>query len=103
MIGGALVIVFVLVLGIWIMVEFGRMKHKLLAIFLILLIFFFYFSFSMIFKNKDIDYKNPSGLTEIGKVYLSWFSSILGNFKSLTGHAVKMNWRINATSNDTIE
>ncbi len=92
-VGFTLFILVILIAAIWIIIELKRMKHKLFAVFLIALILFSYLSASIIFKGKDIDFKSISGLTEAGKIYLSWIGSVFANFKSITTHAIDMDWR----------
>ena len=100
-IGVTLFIVAVLVIAIWVIIEIKRLKHKIFAIFLIALIIFSYISVSVLFKDRPIDFKSPSGLMSAGKIYLSWLGSVFINFKAITGDAVKMDWTsVNKTSID---
>jgi glucan phosphoethanolaminetransferase (alkaline phosphatase superfamily) len=92
MLSVGVVIVLLLVLGIWILIEIRRMKHKLFAIFLIALILFAYVTFSMTIKDKDVDLKTVDGLAKATKIYFSWLGSAFLNLKSLTTNAIKMNW-----------
>lgn len=95
--GVALLVVAVLVIGIWVVIEVKRIKHKLFAMFLIGLILFLYISMVFVFKGQDIDYKTVSGVGYAAKLYMSWLGSVAGNFKSMTSHAVKMDWSGNET------
>ena len=97
MIGTALIVVSILIIGIWIVAELRRFQHQILAVILIALVLFLYLSFSTVVKNNDIDYKSPSGLIEAGKIYFSWIGGLAGNFKSITTHAINMDWGINET------
>jgi hypothetical protein len=97
MIGMALIIVSILVLGIWILVELRKFKHQLWAFFLIALILFGYVSFSLTTKNHDIDYGTFSGLTKALKIYFSWLGGLFGNFRSITSHAISLDWSPNET------
>lgn len=92
-IGTTLIIVSILVAAVWIFIEFKRFKHKLLAIFLIMLIIFTYMSFMVTLKGKDIDFKSVNGIREAGQLYFSWLGSIFGNLKSITGHAINLDWK----------
>jgi glucan phosphoethanolaminetransferase (alkaline phosphatase superfamily) len=92
MLSVGVVIVLLLVLGIWILIEIRKMKHKLFAIFLIALILFAYVTFSMTIKDKDVDLKTVDGLAKATKIYFSWLGSAFLNLKSLTTNAIKMNW-----------
>jgi hypothetical protein len=94
-IGSTLMIMGILIAGIWVLIEIKRLKHKLFAILLIGLILFSYFSFATIFKESDIDFRTTEGLMEGGKIYFLWLSSIGGNFMSITGSVVNMDWGVN--------
>jgi uncharacterized membrane protein len=96
--GVPLLIVIGLIIAIWLIIEIKRFKHKIFAIFLILLIIFTYVSFTVTLKNQDIDWKTGPGVMKAGKLYLSWLSSIFGNVKQITVHAIQMNWEGNSTS-----
>ena len=91
-IGLTLFIIAILIIAIWVIIEFKRFRHKLLALFLIALILFTYLSFTAVLKGKDIDFKTVPGITEAGRLYFSWLGSIFGNLKSITTNAVKMDW-----------
>ncbi len=97
-IGVTLFVIGVLVAAIWIIIEVKRLRHKMFAIFLIALILFTYFSFYFVLKDKDIDYTSVSGMITAGKLYFSWFGSMFGNFKSITTHTIKLEWKGNETS-----
>ncbi len=97
-VGVTLLVVAVLIIAIWVVIEIKRFRHKLFAIFLIVLILFTYLSFTAVLKGKDIDFKTGAGLKEAGRLYVSWLGSIFGNLKSITTHAVDMEWKqINET------
>ncbi|MBT3405326.1 hypothetical protein HN832_00445 [archaeon] len=97
MIGVILFVVAILVIVVWLMLEFQRLKHKFLAIFVIGFMLSVYFTGFYVFNGKEIDYKSVSGLIDMSKTYFSWLFSIAGNFKSLTVNAVKMDWKGNLT------
>jgi hypothetical protein len=95
---GIILIIAVLIIGIWMIFGLKRMKYKLLALFLIALVLFSLFSFNSVFKGKDISINNISDLGKIMKIYFSWLGNIFNNFKTISGQAVKMDWRGNNTS-----
>lgn len=98
-IGVTLLVIAVLLIAIWVIFEVKRFRHKLFAIFLIVLILFTYLSFTAVLKGKDVDIKTVSGLKEAGSLYVSWLGSIFGNLRSITTHAVDMDWKhINETT-----
>ncbi len=92
-IGTTLLIIGILVVGIWVIIEFKRFKHKILAIFLIMLVIFTYVSFLVTIKGNDIDFKSIEGLRTAGTLYFSWLGSVFGNLKTITTHAIKMDWK----------
>jgi hypothetical protein len=92
-IGTTLLIVGILVALIWIVIEFKRFRHKLLAVFLIMLIIFTYVSFLVTLKGQDINFKSVEGLKKAGTLYFSWLGSVFGNIKSITTNAIKMDWK----------
>lgn len=96
-IGTNILVLCIIVVGIWVLIEVKRLKHKIFAIFLIGLILFSYFSFAAIFGESDINFKSIDGITEAGQIYFSWIYSLFGNFKTITTNAISMNWGVNET------
>jgi len=88
----ALIIVVALVALIWIFVELKRFKHKVFAIFLVVLIVLSYVSFVAVFKDKNIDWREPSELKRASLLYFSWLGSVFQNLKSITTHAIDLEW-----------
>ena len=98
-IGPTLLVVAVLIVAVWVIIEIKRFKHKVFAIFLIALILFTYLSFIVVIKGEDIDFKTGAGLKQAGQLYFSWLGSLFGNLKSITTHAIDMDWKqINETT-----
>jgi hypothetical protein len=96
-IGMTLLVICVLIVAIWVVIEIKRLKHKLFAIFLIGMILFAYISFSLVFKDQETDFKSVPGMFQASKIYFSWLGSIFGNMKSITTHAIHMDWNGNDT------
>lgn len=96
-IGTTFFVVAVLVVAVWLIIEFKRFRHKLLAIFLVALIIFTYISFMVTLKGQDIDFRSVAGLKQAGKLYLSWLGSVFGNLKTITTNAIHMDWKGNKT------
>lgn len=97
MIGVALFTVSILVIVVWFLLEFKRLKHRLFAVFIICLILFLFFSGAYVFKDKEFDYKTVPGILSMMKTYCSWMFSVSGNFKTITSNAVHMDWSGNST------
>jgi hypothetical protein len=95
MVSPIIILVIVLIIAIWLIIEFKRFRHKLLAVFLILLILFTYFSFAAVIKDKGLDLKTLDGVKEAGKLYVIWLGNAFKNIKVVTANAIHMNWRVN--------
>ncbi|MBT4257575.1 hypothetical protein HOD88_00120 [archaeon] len=93
--GVVFLVISALVIVIWVLIEFKRLEHKLFAYFLIGMILVVAASFSVVTSNYDIDYGSASGLMTAGKVYFSWIGSVFGNAKTMTSHAIKLDWEMN--------
>jgi len=85
----------VLLIGIWMLIELKKIKHKLFAILLIGLILFLYITASFTFKGHDINFKSAEGLIKAGKLYFAFLGGFFGNLKTITTHAIDMNWGLN--------
>ncbi len=94
--GMSLFILAAVIIVIWVLIEVKRMKHKLFAIFLIGLIIFSYVSMSVVFSDSEINVKTIPGAISAGKIYFSWLGSLFGNMKSITSHAISLDW-VNST------
>ena len=92
-IGLAILIISILIIAIWMFVELKRARHKMFAIFLILLILFSYISFNLVLAGKNINYGSIDGIKEAGGIYFAWLGSVFGNVKTITGNAIKMDWK----------
>jgi len=95
MIALVLIIISILAIGIYMMAEVRRFKHKLWALLIIGLLLFAYISFTLTLKGKNIDFKSVSGLIQAGKIYFSWLGGVFGNMKTITSNAIKMDWSAN--------
>ncbi len=93
MVGAVVVLIYALV-------EFKRMRHKVFAMVLIGLIVFSYISAVVIFKDEDVDLKSVSGIISATRLYFSWFGNIFVNVKTITTNAVKMDWNSNKSIED---
>jgi hypothetical protein len=96
--GMIIFIIVVLIIAIWMIFGFKRIKYKFLVLFLMALVLFSIFSFNSAFKGKDLSVNNISDLGKIIKVYFSWLGNVFTNLKTISGQAVKMDWQGNNTS-----
>jgi hypothetical protein len=92
MVNATLILVIVLAVAIWLIIEFKRFRHKILAVFLVFLILFTYFSFSTVIKDKNLDLKTIDGAKEAGRVYILWLGNAFKNVKTVTANAINMSW-----------
>tara|TARA_Y100000310_G_C20222740_1_gene596499 strand:- start:252 stop:551 length:300 start_codon:yes stop_codon:yes gene_type:complete len=97
MIGVTLLVVAVLVIAIWVVLEMQRLKHRSYAIALIFILLIFYFTATYSLKGRDVDLTTVSGVGAAAKIYLNFIASSLGNLKTLTSHAVELDWNGNET------
>lgn len=87
-----IIIIGIIIIAIWLIIEFKRFRHKLLAIFLIILVLSIYISFTLVSKGKNIDLKTLPGIKNAITLYFAWIGTVFGNFKSITSSAIKMDW-----------
>ncbi|MBI2045506.1 hypothetical protein HYT23_05595 [Candidatus Pacearchaeota archaeon] len=98
-ISGFILIIGAVVLLIWLLTGFKRLRHKFFAMFLIILILFTVISFSVVTKNRGVDLKTAPGVLQAGKLYFSWLGSLFGNVKSITGYATDLDWKSSNSTN----
>ena len=96
--GTGIFILAAVVVGIWVIIEIRRFRHKIFAIFLIILIVLSYWSFFAVFKNQELELNTVSGIVSATKIYFLWLLSIYDNFKSLTMNIISMDWTQNFTT-----
>jgi hypothetical protein len=101
MVNPILILVVVLIVAIWLIIEFKRFRHKILAVFLIVLILFTYFSFASVIKGKDLDLKTFDGMKQAGKLYFLWLGNAFKNVKVVTSNVIGMDWKGNESVNDS--
>jgi CDP-diglyceride synthetase len=97
MIGVTLLVVVVLAIAIWVVLEMQRLRHKSYAIALIFILLVLYFTVSYSLKGQDVDLTTVSGFVTGAEIYFNFIVSSLGNLKTLTSHAVELDWNGNET------
>jgi hypothetical protein len=95
--GTTIFVLLTLIITIWVVIGVKRIRHKIFAFFLIGLILLTFFSFNAVFKDKEVDLSNVSGVITAGKIYFSWLKVVFSNFKAITASVIHMNWRSNST------
>lgn len=79
-------------IGIWVVIEIKRLKHKIFAVFLIILIIFSYVSFTIVAQDNEMDFTSVSGIVKATKIYFSWLGSTFENLKTITTNVFKLDW-----------
>lgn len=97
-IGVTLFIIIALVVAIYFIFEFKKLRHKLSALFLIALLLFGFFSFNAVFKGKDVSINSIADVENVAKIYFGWLGFAFNNVKVLTTNAIHMNWKGNQTA-----
>lgn len=99
----SIIVLIAISVAIYVIIEVRRFKHKLFAIFLILMLVLSYASFAFVFRGKDVDYTSMDGLTNAGKIYLSWLGSVFHNVRIITSNVINLDWNFkNETNSDTL-
>ena len=86
-------IIALLVVSIWVIIEFKRMKHKIFAFFLIGLIIFTYATFTISLQGKNVTLTTVPGMIDAGKLYFSWLGSVFVKAKTVTMYAIGIDWK----------
>ena len=89
--------VIVLVVAIYFIFRFIKIKHTFFAIFLISLVLFGFFSVNMAFKG-EVPMNSISDLSSAIKIYLVWVGNSFNNLKIITTNVIQMNWQGNQTT-----
>ena len=94
-------IAIILIAGIWLFLEFKKLRHRTVALILIVLVLLTYFSFTASISGKNIDFSSPSGWGKAGSLYFAWLSLVFTNIKTVTSYAIGLNW--NESKNSSLE
>jgi len=89
----------IIVVGLlFFLVKAKYIKHKIYLLLGLVLVLFFYISVSAAISGHALDLNSISGIETAGKIYFSWLGNAFGNFKSLAGSAVNMDWQVENAS-----
>jgi hypothetical protein len=78
-------------------VHFHHAKNKFFAFLIILIIGIFILTFYNIAQQKSVDLKSPAGIFTGFKYYTLWLGQAMGNMRTITGNAARMDWSFNNT------
>ncbi|MBS3066313.1 hypothetical protein J4205_00675 [Candidatus Pacearchaeota archaeon] len=88
------IILIVILIGlIFLFVKLKYIKHKLVWILLLVFVLAVYLGFILSIAGQNVDLKTPEGAKLAIKLYLGWVGNSFTNLKSLTGQAVKLDWK----------
>jgi ABC-type multidrug transport system permease subunit len=97
-IGVGILVVGVLIVAIWIIYGFKKVKHKFLTLFLVMLILFSFLSFSVVFSNGNLSFNSVADLKNAFVIYFSWLGNFFNNIKVISTQAIKLDWNLNQTA-----
>lgn len=86
------VLVGLLVLGAIIFIKISHYRHKIFVFLVIILALFLYVSIAYVASKNNLDFSSVDGASKSVKIYGGWLFNVFGNFKSLTGNAIKLDW-----------
>jgi hypothetical protein len=76
---------------------FSLIKKNLFVIVLIAVFLFIGFSIYKLNVANDIDYTSFAGLSDAGRIYLSWLRGMFTDTARVTGYAIGQDWGVNET------
>jgi hypothetical protein len=88
----------ILVILIFVLIEMKYLKHKIKWILLVGCALFIYITFMASISGQNIELNTAEGLKQAGTLYASWLVNGFENMKTLTSHAVKLDWNMNISS-----
>lgn len=88
-------IAIVLVIVIFMLIKADHVRNKTLWIFIIGAAIVLIIGFIISISGRNIDFNSVNGIKLAGQLYMGWLSNTFNNVKTLTGQAIKMDWRGN--------
>lgn len=88
----------ILTIAIFIFIKAKYFKHKLFWILILCTAVFVYISFTISIAGQGVNLDSIEGLQKAWTIYYAWMGNSFSNVKSISGNAVKMDWKVNATS-----
>jgi hypothetical protein len=79
---------------VWVAISFRKIKHKIFALLFISMLLLAYLSFNY---AVDYDKVDVSSLKNAGKIYVNYLSLVVGNFFTITGYVVNLDWSLNSS------
>ncbi|MBX4196214.1 hypothetical protein KW805_01350 [Candidatus Pacearchaeota archaeon] len=90
-IGGVIVLAFLLV-------KYKEVRHRFGLIAFLAIFLFFVFTIRQVYTSYHLDLKTASGVLSAGRVYLSWLGGVLHTMVRISGYTIHQEWGFNFTN-----
>jgi hypothetical protein len=86
------VLVALIVVGALLFIKVSHYRHRFFVITIVVVALFLYISVAYVASKNNLDFTTYDGLVKSVNIYMGWLFNLAGNFKTLTGSAVKLDW-----------
>lgn len=86
------ILIALLIIAALFVIKISHLRHRLFVFLIIIVVIFLYVSIAIVASKNNLNFSTYEGVVSSGKIYLGWLGNVFGNFKGLTGSAVKMDW-----------
>lgn len=97
------IVMVVLVILAFFVLRIRHFKNKIFFFIIVLVALFIFITVSSVVTNYSVDLKSVDGIERGFKIYFSWLGGAFDNFKSITGSAVKMDWKFENETSEIIK
>jgi hypothetical protein len=73
-------------------IKLSHFRHRIFAITITIVILFLYVSVAYVANKNNLNLNSIEGIMNSAKIYFGWLFNLAGNFKGLTGSAIRMDW-----------
>jgi len=75
-----------------IFIKMSHYRHRIFVVTIVIVALFLYVSVAYVASKNNMDFSTYDGLIKSVKIYGGWLFNLVGNFRSLTGSAVRLDW-----------
>jgi len=93
------ILIALLIVGAIVFIKISHYRHRIFVILIVFVALFLYISVVYVASKNNLDFTTADGAIKSTKIYAGWLFNLAGNFKTLTGSAVKLDW---TSTNTTI-
>ena len=86
-------IIGILVISAVIALKMNHLRHRVWIIMVIIFALFIYTSIAVVYSQNQLEVNSTEGFMNSAKIYFGWLGNGFQNVRSLTGNAVKMDWK----------